>query len=52
MFHRFDIENVCVSTRQSLDDADFLIVESAIEKSINITAIIVSEDIDLLVYFS
>lgn len=42
-------EEVGIATRQSRDDADVLIVETAIEKSINNTTIIVGEDIDLLV---
>lgn len=44
-----NFEKVGISTRQSRDDADVLIVETAIEKSINNTTIIVGEDIDLLI---
>lgn len=42
-------KEVDIATRQSRDDTDVLIVETAIENSINNTTIIVGEDIDLLV---
>lgn len=42
-------EEVGIATRQSRDGADVLIVETAIEKSMNNTTIIVGEDINLLV---
>lgn len=44
-----ELNNANITTKQAIGDADVLIIETAIEKSEKNTAVVVGEDIDLLV---